>query len=80
MFNLDLGNAKSPNGNPMGEQTVKEVSNTEGIPVPLTIDLNCPDTAQPQGGDMSGNIPALTSFQLLLTTPDISFPDPDMRH
>ena len=30
-------------------------------------------------GVMSGNVPALTTFQLLLTTPNISFPDPNMR-
>ena len=28
---------------------------------------------------VSGNVPALTSFWLLPTTPDVSFPDPDMR-
>ena len=32
MFDLDLGNAESLNGDPKGEQTVKEVNNAEGIP------------------------------------------------
>ena len=31
-------------------------------------------------GVMSGNVPALTSFRLILTMPDTSFPNPDMRY
>ena len=29
---------------------------------------------------VSGNVPAPTSFQLILTMPNTPFPDPDMRH
>ena len=72
MFDLDLGNAESPNGDPMGEQTVKEVSNTEGVPEPLTVDLNRPDTAQPQGGDTQ-HIPSTPA------NPNLSHSDPPPR-